>query len=484
MAVQSIILAAGQGKRMFSDLPKVLHRIGPCSLLEHAWRVAAAVSEAKPIIVIGHGAEQVQKTLGHLPTGWVMQERQLGTGHAVQQAMPGVDPQDIALILYGDVPLLRAETLRELTAIAAAGRFALLTVELDDPAGYGRIVRGTDGRVVRIVEEKDAAPEEQRIREINTGIMAVGAESLNGWLAQLDNRNSQGEYYLTDVIELAVRDGLTVQTVFAPYELDVAGVNDRAQLARLERAYQARMAADLMARGVTLRDPARLDVRGEVELLGRDIEVDVDVIFEGWVRLGGGVKIGAHSIIRDAEIGEGAEILSHCVIENAVIGAGSRVGPFARLRPDTNLAEGVHIGNFVEIKKSQVGPGSKINHLSYVGDCTVGSGVNVGAGTITCNYDGVNKHRTVIEDGAFIGSNTQLVAPVRVGKNATIGAGSTVTKDAPPDTLTLSRARQVSVDGWKRPQKPSPQPSPEPSPRPLPEGEGVSRFGRGGTEGE
>jgi len=453
MAVQSIILAAGQGKRMFSDLPKVLHRVGPCSLLEHAWRAAAAVSEVKPIVVIGHGAEQVRKALAHLPGEWVLQEQQLGTGHAVQQAMPGVDPQGIALILYGDVPLLRPETLRELTAIAANGRFALLTVELNDPAGYGRIVRDAGGRVTRIVEEKDASPEEKRIREINTGIMAVGAESLNGWLAQLDNRNAQGEYYLTDVIELAVRDGLAVQTVSAPDELDVAGVNDRAQLARLERAYQARIAADLMARGVTLRDPARLDVRGEVELLGRDVEVDVGVIFEGKVRLGQRVTIGAHSIIRDADIGDDVEILSHCVIENAAVGAGSRIGPFARLRPETQLAEGVHIGNFVEIKKSEVGPGSKINHLSYVGDSTVGSGVNVGAGTITCNYDGVNKHRTVIEDGAFIGSNTQLVAPVTVGKNATIGAGSTVTKDAPPDTLTLSRARQVSVDNWRRPSK-------------------------------
>jgi bifunctional UDP-N-acetylglucosamine pyrophosphorylase/glucosamine-1-phosphate N-acetyltransferase len=469
MTVQAIILAAGQGKRMVSDLPKVLHRIGPCSLLEHAWRAASAVSEAKPVIVIGHGAEQVKNALAHLPAEWVVQERQLGTGHAVQQAMPGVDPQDIVLILYGDVPLLGAETLRELAGIAATGRFALLTVELDDPTGYGRIVRDAGGRVARIVEEKDAAPEEKHIREINTGIMAVRAESLNGWLGRLGNRNAQGEYYLTDVIELAVGDGLVVETLSAPDKLDVAGVNDRAQLARLERAYQTRIAADLMARGVTLRDPARVDVRGEVALAGRDVEVDVNVIFEGQVRIGQRVKIGANTIIRDTVIGDDVEILSHCVIENACLGAGSRVGPFARLRPETQLAEGVHIGNFVEIKKSEVGRGSKINHLSYVGDSTVGSGVNVGAGTITCNYDGVNKHRTVIEDGAFIGSNTQLVAPVRVGKNATIGAGSTVTKDAPPDTLTLSRARQVSVDNWRRPEKPSPQPSPK---------------GRGGSEGE
>ncbi len=450
MRFDIVILAAGQGTRMRSAVPKVLHRLGGKPLLQHVYETAAGLSPQTLTIVYGHGGEQVRRCFADWPVEWVEQSRQLGTGHAVQQALPFLT-QDVVLVLYGDVPLLRRETLQRLLAAAGENRLALLTVTLADPTGYGRIVRDEGGCVRRIVEEKDADPDERTIREVNTGILAIPLRNLRDWLTRLDNDNAQGEYYLTDVIAMAVADGVAVETVAADPD-EVQGVNDKRQLARLERIYQRRQADTLMEQGVTLADPARFDVRGEVSA-GRDVEIDVNVVLEGRVRLGDRVRIGAGTVVRDADVGDDVEILPHCVIDGVRIGPGSRIGPFARLRPETVLADHVHIGNFVEIKKSHVGTGSKINHLSYVGDSEVGSGVNIGAGTITCNYDGVNKHRTVIEDGAFIGSDTQLVAPVRIGRDATIGAGSTITRDAPEGKLTLSRSRQITVDDWQRPTK-------------------------------
>ncbi len=450
MRFDIVILAAGQGTRMRSAVPKVLHRLGGKPLLQHVYETAASLSPQTLTIVYGHGGEQVRQCFADWPVDWVEQSQQLGTGHAVQQALPFLN-QDIVLVLYGDVPLLRRETLQRLLAATGENRLALLTVTLADPTGYGRIVRDEGGCVRRIVEEKDAGPEEKSIREVNTGILAIPLCRLRDWLTRLDNDNAQGEYYLTDVIAMAVADGVAVETVAADPD-EVQGVNDKRQLARLERIYQRRQADTLMEQGVTLYDPSRFDVRGEVTA-GRDVEIDVNVVLEGQVRLGDRVRIGAGTVVRDADVGDDVEILPHCVIDGVRIGSGSRIGPFARLRPETVLADHVHIGNFVEIKKSSVGAGSKINHLSYVGDSEVGAGVNIGAGTITCNYDGVNKHRTVIEDGAFIGSDTQLVAPVRVGRDATIGAGSTITRDAPEGKLTLSRSRQITVDNWQRPSK-------------------------------
>jgi bifunctional UDP-N-acetylglucosamine pyrophosphorylase/glucosamine-1-phosphate N-acetyltransferase len=447
-----IILAAGQGKRMYSDLPKVLHPLGGRPLLAHVVATSLALEPRQVIVVYGHGGRLVPERLAALPVDWVEQGEQLGTGHAVAQAMPGVGDGDTLLVLYGDVPLIRAETLRGLIRLSGPDAVALLTVELDDPSGYGRVLRDASGHVARIVEQKDASPEELTVREANTGILAVPAGRLRGWLAALGNDNAQGEYYLTDVIGMAVAQGLPVHTVRPASGFEVLGVNNRLQLAELERAYQRREAERLMLAGVTLADPARIDVRGEV-IAGRDVFIDVNVILEGRVVLGDGVRVGPHNLIRDAEIGAGAEVLANCVIEEAVVGAQSRVGPFSRVRPETRLAAGVHVGNFVEIKKSAVGERSKINHLSYVGDSEVGRNVNVGAGTITCNYDGANKHRTVIGDDVFIGSDTQLVAPVTVGAGATIGAGSTITRDAPPGELTLSRVPQTTRPGYKRPQK-------------------------------
>ncbi|BCX88417.1 bifunctional UDP-N-acetylglucosamine pyrophosphorylase/Glucosamine-1-phosphate N-acetyltransferase [Methylomarinovum tepidoasis] len=448
-----VILAAGQGTRMRSDLPKVLHTVGGKPLLQHVYELAASLRPDSLTVVYGHGGERVRRRFSAWPVHWVEQVRQLGTGHAVQQALPHLERGQV-LILYGDVPLLRKPTVLRLLEAGAGGRLALLTVELEDPTGYGRIVRDPDtGQVLRIVEEKDATPEEKPIREVNTGILAVPVEALKIWLGRLNNDNAQGEYYLTDIIAMAVADGVPIETVGADPD-EVEGVNNKRQLAELERVWQRRQAGALMDQGVTLRDPERFDVRGEVEA-GRDVEIDPNVMLEGRVRLGDRVRIGMGAVIRDAEIGSDVEILPYSVIDGVRIGPGCRIGPFARLRPETVLADHVHIGNFVEIKKSCVGSGSKINHLSYVGDSEVGAGVNIGAGTITCNYDGVNKHRTVIGDGAFIGSDTQLVAPVRVGEGATIGAGSTITRDAPAGKLTLSRSKQVTVEHWQRPQKKS-----------------------------
>ncbi len=450
MRFDIVILAAGQGTRMRSAFPKVLHRLGGKPLLQHVYETAAALSPHSLVIVYGHGGERVRRCFADWSVDWVEQVQQLGTGHAVQQALPFLT-QDVVLVLYGDVPLLRQETLRRLLAAAGEDRLALLTVTLADPTGYGRIVRDEGGRVRRIVEEKDAGPREKAIREVNTGIMAIPLRRLRDWLTRLDNDNAQGEYYLTDVVAMAVAEGVAVETEAADPD-EVQGINDKRQLARLERIYQRRRADALMDQGVTLYDPTRFDVRGEVTV-GRDVEIDVNVVLEGQVRLGDRVRIGAGTVLRNADIGDDVEILPHCVIDGVRVGSGCRVGPFARLRPETVLADHVHIGNFVEIKKSSIGSGSKINHLSYVGDSEVGAGVNIGAGTITCNYDGVNKHRTVIEDGAFIGSDTQLVAPVRIGRDATIGAGSTITRDAPEGKLTLSRSKQVTIENWQRPSK-------------------------------
>lgn len=453
MSLKTIILAAGQGTRMRSAKPKVLHEIANRPLLQHVYETSASLDDNTVYIVYGHGGETVKQALSSLNAVWIEQKQQLGTGHAVQQAIHHVEDADTVLILYGDVPLLQAQTIQALLKKVSHTSVALLTVHLDDPTGYGRIVRDQDHAVIKIVEQKDANEVELRIDEGNTGILACKGSQLKQWLDKLGNNNAQNEYYLTDIIEMAVDDGLSIETSQPSSSDEVLGVNNRSQLAYLERAYQSRQAQKLMAHGVTLRDPQRVDVRGEFIELGQDIDVDINVIFEGCNRIASNVKIGPNCLIKNATIAEGVEIFANSVIEDAEIGAGSRVGPFARLRPQTQLADHVHIGNFVEVKKSTVASGSKINHLSYIGDSEIGSKVNIGAGTITCNYDGVNKFKTIIEDGAFIGSDTQLVAPVTVGKNATIGAGSTITKDTPAEQLTLSRGKQLTIAGWQRPTK-------------------------------
>jgi bifunctional UDP-N-acetylglucosamine pyrophosphorylase/glucosamine-1-phosphate N-acetyltransferase len=451
--LEVIILAAGQGTRMKSALPKVLHAFGGQPMLARVYNTARLLEPQQIHIVYGHGADKVREQLGHLDAAWALQDRQLGTGHAVAQAMPAVSDDSRVLILYGDVPLIEAATLDRLVD-AAADALAVLTIELDNPSGYGRMVRDRDGRVCRIVEQKDASEAERAIREVNTGLLAVDAARLRGWLERLDNHNVQGEYYLTDIFAMAVADGVPITTVSAPDIEQVSGINDRQQLAALERALQRRQAAQLMLAGVTLLDPERFDLRGDLSV-GRDVIIDVNVIIEGRVVLGDGVTVGANCMLKDVEIGAGTEVKPMSIIDSAVIGAGAHIGPFARIRPDTRIADGAHIGNFVEVKKSEIGAGSKVNHLSYIGDTTMGAKVNIGAGTITCNYDGANKHRTVIGDGVFVGSDTQLVAPVTVHDNATIGAGSTITKDAPAAELTLSRNKQMSIPGWKRPVKKS-----------------------------
>lgn len=453
MKITTIILAAGKGTRMCSQLPKILHQIANRSLLEHVYDMSKQLENNAIKIVYGHGADLVRETLNDLDVSWIEQKQQLGTGHAVQQASAHFTDSDTVLILYGDVPLMKLNTVNALIKNVSEQSIALLTVNLDDPTGYGRIVRDASGQVSKIVEQKDATAAEQLIKEGNTGIMAVQGQQLKKWLNQLGNNNAQGEYYLTDVIEMAVADGIAVITSQPESVDEVLGVNNRIQLSHLERVYQLERANYLMEQGVTLMDPARFDLRGSLDSLGTDIIIDVNVILEGKNSIGNNVRIGANTYINNSIIADNVDILANCIIDNAIIGQGSKIGPFARLRPESVLAEQVHIGNFVEIKKTTIASASKINHLSYIGDATVGSRVNIGAGTITCNYDGVNKFRTIIEDGAFIGSDSQLIAPVTIGKNATIGAGSTITKDSPENQLTLSRAKQITITSWQRPVK-------------------------------
>lgn len=446
-----VILAAGMGKRMNSRLPKVLQPLAGKPMLRHVVEKARQLNPSKLIVVIGHGADAVRDAfVDASDITFVMQEKQLGTGHALMQALPLCDLTSPTLVLLGDVPLIEVSSLRRLIDLTADG-LGLLTVCLEDPTGYGRIVR-ENGQVQGIVEQKDATEKELLIKEVNTGIMLLPTQYLGAWLGSLKNENAQGEYYLTDVIGMAVQQGIKVVATQAGSATEVEGVNNKVQLARLERAYQRQKALGLMRSGVTLLDPDRIDVRGEL-VYGKDVEIDVGCIFVGKVKLADGVKVGAYCTLKDVEVGAGTEILPYCHFDGAKVGENVRLGPFSRLRPGAVLADETHIGNFVEIKKSNIGFASKVNHLSYIGDTDMGARVNIGAGTITCNYDGVNKFRTTIGDDAFIGSDTQLVAPVTVGKGATLGAGTTLTKNAPDDKLTLSRARQVTVEGWKRPTK-------------------------------
>ena len=445
-----VILAAGLGKRMHSDLPKVLHPLAGKPLLAHVVAAARSLDPSVICIVYGYGGERVREVMAQPDLVWARQEPQLGTGHALAQALPHLNPKTPTLVLYGDVPLTGAETLQALCRAAGKG-VALLTVELDDPHGYGRIIRSR-GAVRRIVEEKDATKAERAVREINTGIMVLPTARLKSWLAALRNDNAQQEYYLTDVVAAAVAEKRPVSTVQPGAAWETLGVNSKAQLAQLERLFQRGVAAALMRDGVTLADPERIDVRGSLAC-GRDVAIDVNCLFEGEVVLGAAVSVGANCVLRNVKVAAGTRIEPFCHLDQADVGARCRIGPYARLRPGTTLAEEVHIGNFVEVKASQIAARSKANHLAYVGDTSVGRDVNIGAGTITCNYDGANKHRTVIEDDVFIGSDTQLVAPVRVGKGATLGAGTTLTRDAPAGALTVSRAKQLTVTGWKRPMK-------------------------------
>ena len=452
MSLSVIILAAGQGKRMHSDLPKVSQPLGGATLLEHVVRAAAALAPSRTLVVYGHGGEAVRETHKGLELQWVLQAEQLGTGHAVMQALPELKDADLALVLYGDVPLVRAETLKRLTDSAGKGHLAVLTAKVPDPKGYGRMLRDGKGKVTRIVEEKDTSASEKYIDEVNTGLMACNAGKLRGWLAKVGNKNAQQEYYLTDVIALAVADGVMVDGVLAEDHNEIRGINDKQQLAQAEKALRKRTANELMLAGLTLRDPRRFDLRGSLTF-GRDCVIDVNCVLEGEVKLGHRVKLGPGALVKDCEIGDDTEVFAHCVLDGARIGAQVRIGPFARIRPGADLGDESHVGNFVEVKKSKLGRGSKANHLAYVGDADVGAGVNIGAGVITCNYDGAEKHKTVIGDGAFIGSDTTLVAPVSIGAGAYIGAGSTISKDAPAGKLSIARARQVVVEKWKPPAK-------------------------------
>ena len=445
-----VILAAGKGTRMFSSKPKVLHEVAGRPILRHVIDCAKALNPAKIIVVYGFGGDLVKNTFSQEDIIWVEQAQQLGTGHAVQQAAPYLDDEASTLILLGDVPLVDAQSCAKLLE-KASNQLVIQSFNKTDPTGYGRIVRSNDS-VTAIVEHKDATETQQAIKEVNTGIMAMPAKALKHWLAGLTNNNAQGEYYLTDIVGFAVRDKVNVVAEITGDEWSVTGINSKLDLAQIERVYQQRNAVALLKKGVTLADPARIDVRGTLQT-AQDVEIDVGCVFEGHVTLGENVKIGAYCVIKDATIGANTIINPFSHIVEANIGENNRIGPFARIRPGTILQNDTHVGNFVELKNAQVDVGSKINHLSYVGDATVGKDVNIGAGTITCNYDGANKFRTVIEDGAFIGSDTQLIAPVTVGKGATIGAGSTISKDAPAGELTISRAKQLTITGWKRPEK-------------------------------
>ncbi|MBB1323537.1 bifunctional UDP-N-acetylglucosamine diphosphorylase/glucosamine-1-phosphate N-acetyltransferase GlmU [Shewanella sp. SR43-8] len=451
MSLNVVILAAGKGTRMRSDLPKVLHPIAHKSMVQHVIDTANALGSDAIQLVYGYGADKLQTALGEQALNWVLQAEQLGTGHAVAQANPNINDNDTVLILYGDVPLIQQSTLEALLAARPVNGLAILTVNLPNPSGYGRIVR-EQGSVVGIVEQKDANAEQLAITEVNTGIMVVPGKQLKAWLNRLSNNNAQGEYYLTDIIAMAKADGVEISTSQPQSAIEVEGANNRVQLAQLERAYQARAAEKLMLDGANLRDPARIDIRGDVTV-GMDVMIDVNVIFQGKVTLGNNVTIGAGAILIDCDIADNAEIKPYTIVEDAKLGQAASAGPFARLRPGAELKEDAHIGNFVEIKKSVLGKGSKAGHLAYLGDAHIGAGVNIGAGTITCNYDGANKFITTIEDGVFVGSDTQLVAPVTIGKNATLGAGSTITKDVAENELVITRVKQRHITGWQRPIK-------------------------------
>ena len=453
MTLAVVTLAAGKGSRMKSDLPKVLHPLAGQPMLAHVLASAAALADARQHVVIGHGADKVREQITAHDVCWAIQSEQKGTGHAVAQAMPDVDGDATVLVLYGDVPLIKTETLQKLLDDTHQGQnLALLTVELDDPTGYGRIVRDDSGNIQAIVEHKDATPEQHKIREVNTGILAVSAKRLNEWLPALSSNNAQGEYYLTDIIAMAVDHGVAVRAIHPQDEYEVQGVNDRLQLAELERVYQRQQADELMRQGVSLADPARIDIRGKVSV-GADVRIDVGCVFEGDVELADGVHIGPYCVIKNSVLGRGTQVESHSLIDQAQLAEDCSVGPFARLRPGADLADGAKVGNFCEVKKAVIGKGSKVNHLTYIGDAEIGAHANIGAGTITCNYDGVNKFKTEIGDHAFIGSNSSLVAPVSVGAAATVAAGSVITKDVADEELAVARGKQRNISGWERPQK-------------------------------
>jgi len=450
MTTRIIVLAAGKGTRMKSAMPKVLHRLAGKPLLAHVLDTSESLGPASINVVIGHGADQVKDAINH-DVQWAMQTEQLGTGHAVREGLDGIAEDDTVLITYGDVPLTRSSTYQSLLDVCDDNTIGLLTIMMDNPTGYGRILREA-GMIVGIVEQKDATDDQLTIPEVNAGVISIKGRYLRDLLSRIDNKNAQKEYYLTDIHALAVKDGLTVKAVHPMDAWEVDGVNSRSQLARLERLHQAHIAETLMDSGATLADPARIDVRGNL-VMGRDVTIDVNCVFEGDCVIGDNVNIGPNCLISGSKIENGTNVLANCVFEDAVIGENSTVGPFARLRPGTKTEKNTRIGNFVETKKTTLGAGSKINHLSYVGDATVGEDVNVGAGTITCNYDGANKHQTVIGDGAFIGSNSALVAPVVVNAGATVGAGSTITRNVPADKLSLTRSKQMDIDNWSRPTK-------------------------------
>ena len=447
----AIILAAGQGTRMKSQTAKVLHKVGSKCLLQHV--VDAASDHVETInVIVGHNSQSVKGAIKESKVNWVLQDKQLGTGHAVQQAAPLLNDDSTCLILYGDVPLIQSKTIEELLIKARTSGFSLLSVVLVDPSGYGRIIRDTNGLIQSIVEQKDASERQQNVKEINTGIMAIKCSLLKKYLNELKPNNVQGELYLTDIVESAVKDNVNIASFVCENASEVMGINDKKQLSQAERFYQVRQAEDFMSSGLTIMDPSRFDCRGGLTF-GNDCTIDVNVVFEGDNVLGNNVLISPNCIIKDSKIGDNTSIFSNSIIENSIIGSSTTIGPFARIRPDTNIGDHSKVGNFVEIKKSTIKNNSKVSHLSYVGDSKIGDDVNIGAGVITCNYDGANKHQTEIKDGAFIGSNSQLVAPVSIGKNATIGAGSTITQNAPDNKLTLSRNKQSTIDKWKRPKK-------------------------------
>ncbi|WP_434357691.1 bifunctional UDP-N-acetylglucosamine diphosphorylase/glucosamine-1-phosphate N-acetyltransferase GlmU [Parasalinivibrio latis] len=451
MRFSAVILAAGKGTRMYSDMPKVLHTLAGKPMVKHVIDTCNVLGANQLYLVYGHGGDQMKSALANENVNWVLQDKQLGTGHAVDQASPAFADDEKILVLYGDVPLISAETIENLLDAQPDGGIALLTVVLDDPSGYGRIIR-RNGPVVAIVEDKDATESQKLIQEINTGVLVANGADLKRWLSNLNNDNIQGEYYLTDVIAMAHEEGRAVEAVHPVSKIEVEGVNNRIQLARLERAFQREQARQLLESGVMIRDPERFDLRGSLQC-GTDVEFDVNVIVEGDVTVGSNVFIGAGCVLKDCEIDDNTVIRPYSVIEGASVGEDCTVGPFTRLRPGAELSNDAHVGNFVEVKNARIGKGSKANHLTYLGDAEIGERVNIGAGTITCNYDGANKFKTIIEDDVFVGSDTQLVAPVRVAKGTTIGAGTTLTRDTGENQLVITRAKARSIDGWQRPQK-------------------------------